>query len=117
MNEPARVGRESGAHLYLMQTTSGQLKIGRSSTPASRRRALETQSGRKVALVGVLPNQGHREADAHRLLASQRVLGEWFAFSPVTRDFAATWFGVTALPYPIGGKANRTRDASRRPAS
>lgn len=65
-------------HLYVMQASTGRIKIGRSADPRRRRLALQTSSGQQVALIAVLEGQGHREREIHRKLAVYRGIGEWF---------------------------------------
>lgn len=99
-------------HLYLMQTTSGDLKIGRSGDPERRRRGLECAAGRKVVILRVLADRGDTEADAHQRLAPWRGLGEWFASTDQSRRAVQEIFGEVRFPYPIGGgKAGRKRKA------
>ena len=105
------------SHLYLMQTTSGALKIGRSSNPERRRRGLETGGGRKIVVLAVLNEMGHREGELHAALAGCRHLGEWFALTAESRRVAREVFGVDRLPYPVcGGKGGR-RSAGEKEAS
>jgi hypothetical protein len=105
-------------NLYLMQTTSGGLKVGRSADPARRRRVLETASGRKIVVLSVLNGRGAMEAEIHQRLAACRRLGEWFALTADSRRVAREVFGVARLPYPIGGgKAVRKTNAEKEAAA
>lgn len=72
------MSKEKGDHLYVMQASTGRIKIGRSFDPKGRRRELQSASGQHITLVAVLKEQGHRERDIHQRLAAHRFLGEWF---------------------------------------
>lgn len=66
-------------HLYVMQASTGRIKIGRSSDPERRRIDIENTSGQRIALIAVLEGQGNHEWEIHSRLAAYREIGEWFA--------------------------------------
>ena len=64
--------------LYVMQNEFGLIKIGRSLDPERRRRELAADVRCKIALVHLLPQQGHREEEIHLRLKAHMIEGEWF---------------------------------------
>lgn len=68
--------------VYVMLADDGLVKIGISAHPKSRLAALRSTQRKKISLeyaTEALPNCLDIEAIAHKLLAGQRVSGEWFA--------------------------------------
>jgi hypothetical protein len=67
-------------HLYVIGegNTSGIVKIGRSSNPATRLGGVQTGNPRKVQLLLVIPQAGQHEDALHRKFVSRRIGGEWF---------------------------------------
>lgn len=104
------------SHLYVMQSTSGLIKIGRSAEPKERLRALQTASGHKIALLLVLSDRGDEEAVIHAKLAAHRGIGEWFADTHESRrDICIALARVIKFRYSDaspGRLARLTREAS-----
>ena len=69
-------------HLYVIQSNvTGDIKVGRSSTPEKRLAALQVGSPYLLRIVLVAPNEGKREKDIHSILLPFRIRqknGEWF---------------------------------------
>lgn len=71
-----------GSFLYVVQGTHDLVKIGVSKDPNERLAALQTGSPFPLAMPYIVATPGSGfdiEAEAHRLLDSHRVQGEWFS--------------------------------------
>jgi hypothetical protein len=63
---------------FLLDEESNLLKIGRTLDVTSRRRTLETMSGRKLTLIGSIKGGAEMESYFHRMYKPYRCEGEWF---------------------------------------
>lgn len=84
----------------------GPIKIGLSTDPARRLRALATGSAEPLALLGVLA--GDHEAVLHLRLKAHRMQGEWFA--PVPAVLAEV---PAAKPLPVATSVRSSRPKGR----
>lgn len=69
-------------YIYIIHSTSGHYKIGRSSDPQRRLSQLKATEGPfEYSLVNVLETNDANEAEKefHAKFASKRVRGEWFS--------------------------------------
>jgi hypothetical protein len=78
--------RKTGMHLYVMQSATGRIKIGRSSNPKLRRLNLQSAIGQPLFLLKVFKNRGTEERVIHDKLAEWREFGEWFTNSGPCRQ-------------------------------
>jgi hypothetical protein len=78
------------AHLYVIRSEAGMVKIGRSNTPRKRRADLQCASPHKLVLVKILRNRGGEERAVHAILAKWRCEGEWFREDQEFRDAIQT---------------------------
>lgn len=85
-HEMTQPRRQAGAHLYVILSDSGMVKIGRSSSPRKRKAALQMSTGHTLKLVKVLRGRGGEEASIHAAVKKWRRNGEWFHD---TMDFRA----------------------------
>lgn len=104
-------GRENnrhdpGAHLYVMQAASGLIKVGRSSNPRQRAKALETASGQRIRVLFVLEGQGAREWSVHQELREYRTLGEWFRDRTDCRQTICELLGGAEIKWFYGEAGN-----------
>lgn len=79
-------------HLYVIQSSSGEVKIGRAVDPVSRLKQLQTGSPHALRLALIVKGAGGYERTVHSRLASIRLRGEWFeapALPVVRRMFGA----------------------------
>jgi len=115
--EVTAVEAEETDDLYVMSYVDilpGLLKIGRSSKPEERRRALEASHAFRMEIVSVFPQKGHLEQEVHRRLAHCRYAHgagtEWFVVdrrSALETILAALNDFTTARP-PRGGGGPRS---------
>lgn len=70
---------------FIGDLEDGPIKIGRSSNPHARLKALQTGSPTRLALLCHAAGQGHLESRFHQELAEYRVHGEWFQGREVER--------------------------------
>lgn len=89
-----------GQHLYVLQDSTGRIKIGRSGDPERRCRDLQNSSGRKITLVLVLEMRGDDEQRVLASSAEHRVYGEWFINSEGSRRDISAAIGV-AIEWPL----------------
>lgn len=79
---------ETGGFVYVVRGDHNLIKIGVSTNPNARLATLRTASPFPISFAYVCAVQGPAteayaiEADAHALLARQRLAGEWFDISP-----------------------------------
>lgn len=86
-----------GRDLYVMQASSGRIKIGRSMDAKRRRHDLESASGQKIALLAVLPGRSSEENAIHRQLASHRGIGEWFQCTKTSQADICAALGIVIV--------------------
>lgn len=86
--------RKAGAHLYVIRSESGVIKIGRSNTPRKRMADLQAANGHKLKLVKVLRDRGSEEAAIHAAVQQWRRNGEWFHDTFECRDILRAALGV-----------------------
>jgi hypothetical protein len=87
------------ATLYIMESGTGDLKIGISKNPKARLRAMRSHNASEVEIVHVqeLGDDAWKvEGHAHRLLKPHHIKGEWFSTS-VERALAAISSAVTCV--------------------
>lgn len=82
------------AHLYVLFSESGLVKIGRSGDPRKRRRGLEQNTGLRLYIVRIMKNEGRREKQVLHALRKYRLRGEWFTDSEEFRSAARRVLGV-----------------------
>lgn len=73
--------KDTRGYIYVVHSTSGHYKIGRSKDPHARFKQLTSTQGPYVyTLVNVLSTYDmfEAEADYHRMFEHKRVRGEWF---------------------------------------
>lgn len=73
----------SAVKLYLMRNSVGNYKIGVSTKPDVRARALQCASGLKVDVINIYSTELDAyvcENQAHRFYSEYRLYGEWFSF-------------------------------------
>lgn len=77
-----KASHEWYGYIYLFES-QGLYKIGRSHTPAIRRRRLQTGSPTPIRTVHTLKTVFHKwiEQQLHSRFADKRVRGEWFALT------------------------------------
>lgn len=91
----------SGGCVYVMSVPSGAYKIGLAADPDQRRRELQCGNPEPISLegatwpvnsVGAVPAR-ELEQMLHRMLAADRVCGEWFRieFDRLVRAFHLAW--------------------------
>jgi hypothetical protein len=71
--------------VYVMVTTDGAVKIGRSRDPEARRHAVEWSGPGRLALAYATPvrdDGSYVESEVHRSLSDRRLNGEWFSVTP-----------------------------------
>lgn len=85
---------QKAAHLYVLASETGLVKIGRSRAPMKRKWGLESNSGLRLSLVRILRGEGHRERTVLKALVKHRHQGEWFKDSPEFRMAATQALGV-----------------------
>lgn len=76
---------KKNAHVYVISSSVGNVKIGMSIDPEGRRDALQANTGVALRLVSQTKRLDHAqlvERTAHKLLASKRMFGEWFDVTP-----------------------------------
>jgi hypothetical protein len=75
--------KNQGAHLYFIKLarSRGPVKIGRANNPNERLKALQVACPYEMKLLGILEGCGDYEIGWHCFLASDRMRGEWFAWS------------------------------------
>lgn len=84
--EESRERDEKYAHrkqtnLYLMQNSETKdLKIGVSDDPHTRKVTLQSESGREINLLYIIPLRGYLESDLHDKFSHLRLKGEWFKY-------------------------------------
>jgi hypothetical protein len=90
---PAKTGT-----VYLLYNAEGRRwKIGwTGGDPERRRRAIESAAGTEVQLVATMPGTRTDEGAIHFLLASERLVGEWFRDSEKVRQWIARQTEVAA---------------------
>jgi Meiotically up-regulated gene 113 len=64
---------------FLERPSTGSIKIGFSATPERRFRELQTGNDEPLTLLCYLPADQSVEAKFHKMLAPDRLVGEWFA--------------------------------------
>lgn len=80
-------------HLYVIQSSSGEVKIGRAADPRSRVKQLQTGSPRPLRLALVVEGGGGYERAIHARLKDLRIQGEWFEAAAL--DAVRGMFGVS----------------------
>jgi hypothetical protein len=90
---PAGVGGAHGRCVYFAQDTGdeGLVKIGSTEHLGFRLRSIELVIRRPLRLLLAFPGNYRVETAVHRLLADERVRGEWFRASPRVLDAIAFW--------------------------
>ena len=79
-----------------------RVKIGVSSNPYARLSKIASDTACSVRLIGIEEGGYEREAELHRLFASDLIIGEWYRHSP---DIAAH---IANLPeWPISAKQRK----------
>lgn len=76
------VGRTEGLVYFVRCTSTGLVKIGWSNDVPARMNALRSATHPVLVLEGTRPGGHFEEQRIHRLLAPQRVSGEWFRATP-----------------------------------
>lgn len=98
--ETARRAEERAGQIctyLIVQTGTGYMKIGQSTTP--QQRMADLQVGSPVPLVMLRVIAGDHEAELHAALADARANGEWFRHTPTTEKRAlALMDSVTVTP-------------------
>ncbi len=76
---------------YLMQVgPEGPVKIGKSRNPSHRLRTLQSYCPYPITMLVAVPARRHPERRLHEELASSRLHGEWFTWSPEVKDVLRT---------------------------
>lgn len=97
---------QRGAHLYVIQSAGGMIKIGRSSDPTKRLRSLQTSSGFRVKVAAVFEGRGEDERGIHYALSAHRLSGEWFRNSNAARSAILAAVGAD-IDFPFPSDENR----------
>jgi Meiotically up-regulated gene 113 len=73
--------------IYLIQTESGPIKVGRAKASVVERRLANLQIAcwEPLRLLGTLPSDSQDEREIHRRFAHVHIRGEWFADDPALR--------------------------------
>lgn len=69
-------------YVYFVRRSSGLIKIGFSTTPTIRLRAIENGLGESIAILAVVEGSRKLERHLHDRFAAGRDVGEWFKSSP-----------------------------------
>jgi hypothetical protein len=96
-------------HLYVMQSSLGHIKIGRSRNTESRRRTIEHYCGLPVTLLLELQGCGDREGDLHDELRRFRLKGEWFENAPACRLAIRAFTERDDIAFITGPAARHTK--------
>ena len=88
-NKPTQTRSNKFGFVYLVQSTTGAYKIGRTIDPANRLKTFSVKLPFEVEFVATIqtPDMYQLEADLHRKYDSKRVNGEWFALSPADVEY------------------------------
>lgn len=87
---------ERKQYLYILGASrDGPVKVGIACDPRARRRELQTGHPEKLEVFWIYPCPvgWHYERIIHRILASKRLSGEWYAV-PVEAAMAALWIST-----------------------
>ncbi len=87
--------------IYIVRMRNGgRLKVGYSTNPKARIRALQTANPDKLEIVAILPGDLRDEARLHELLKrkGKHMGGEWFVDDPETRAILAPFIGASRFP-------------------
>lgn len=74
--------RTGAAHLYMIRSAAGPIKIGISVDPAKRLKGLQTAHPWKLSLLCVVEGGAYLESEYHFRFAEHRLAGEWFNPAP-----------------------------------
>lgn len=77
-SEPSPPAPRRPMHLYVIQASTGEIKIGKAADPLKRLATLQTGSPVPLKLVRVVDGAGRIEGALHRRLRNFRLHGEWF---------------------------------------
>jgi Meiotically Up-regulated Gene 113 (MUG113) protein len=103
--------------LYVMQSSIGHIKVGRSAHPERRRKSIEHHSGLQIVLLAQLDGRGEDEGELLHELRRYRLRGEWFENGAGCRRTIALFFGRSDIPFeivPADKRALRRKLAHRR---
>lgn len=84
-------------HLYLIESSTKHVKIGRSIAPMARMRDLQGSTPGDLSLVSVVLGAGSREYEVHAMFDEYRTHGEWFHDRTEIRDFFQAQRGNSRL--------------------
>jgi hypothetical protein len=82
------------ADLYVMQSSAGLIKVGRSVNPQARRSTIEHYCGLPITLLYVKPGAADLEPELHYELRQYRLKGEWFSNTAASRATICTFLGA-----------------------
>ena len=74
-------------HLYLIGSSTGHVKIGRTQKPMARMRGIQTSNPGKLTMIAILKGQGELEFGAHAKFSHLQAEGEWFEDHPAIHAF------------------------------
>jgi hypothetical protein len=103
---PCLYGGVMADDLYFIRWEGGPVKIGRALDPKRRLAHFQVGCPYDLILVGTVPNGGEWEWRIHSKLQSERMRGEWFAWTPRTERIVryaldpVTWKTKLKLPEP-----------------
>lgn len=84
-----REPRKIGGYIYLLQSSTGAYKIGRTKNPDNRLATFGVLLPFEVEYACLIATEDMHslERSLHGMFASQRINGEWFALSPADVDY------------------------------
>lgn len=92
---------------FILDESSGFLKIGMANDPASRLALLQVGNPNRLELVGTLPGGRREELELHRRFAVFRGLGEWFRAEPDLLASIYRLLGVGSLHLNVWSECRR----------
>ncbi len=106
-------------HLYLVLSDDGHCKIGRSITPETRLRHLQTHSPHRLTMPYVFEGMGWQEKVWHSAFNHLKLNGEWFTWGAEIGEAADTatkgeeWIAGLVHPRGLDNHVWRDRIADR----
>lgn len=85
--------------VYFILDGTGRIKVGYSSNPIARLKALQTAHGSQLTLLGHIAGSVQRERTLHELLADRRLVGEWFSADEELLSFVQSILADPDAPY------------------
>lgn len=99
----------AGSIYFAQGVDGGPIKIGHSTSPFERLRALNTASAERLAIIALFPGSEFDERRLHAALAEHRLNGEWFRDCEAVRAVIAPR-DPAPKPAPVDALV-KTRDA------